>query len=617
MRTIRTVVASSMVAAVLAVAGCSGLGPTATSCTTDDACGASGRCLARTCVADGSPVASIAVPLAITTNRLVLFDGGASADPDPNDAIRSYAWTFAPDAAPCAPPVVADTGPVARVRFACAGRYSVSLVVRDEKGVASPPAVEAFDVGVSTDAPMLTAGADLALGHSCSDGRCTPAGDVALAATTTGAFLGPVTYHWTVEPPPDRALGPTRRLAFSPSADVPNPSVALESDDAALSGDWVFRVEARDAAGVIGTAVTRVSVTNRPPVVTADKLAPVPHVFDAASSRLTASGRVGSVTVTDPDGDPIPVRVVSWVHANDGGGVFEGEDLGSEVTFRVAVDYASPADAGFLIDGPALERAVRIAATDVNGGETVETRAVEISNRPPVLADPAPVQVQVDHSFDAAQGQYRATATLGRWSDPDGDPIWQADPTGDADCSALSLLVDGTSVAICSRAYAGVPAVHLFAGDHVVRSSVRDPWAIAAERPDVIVQIHDRAPVVTNTSGTAPVACTPDEVLCCREAPNGSCLVSPTATTATAFTFAPAVSDPDGDPVEVRFPLGVTPASVVCVAGACPAATAELAAMSTCGTEKPTATISFVASDGASSASGTHTETGSCVAASR
>jgi hypothetical protein len=607
----------SLVLAVTALAGCSGGASTVKGCSTDDACGATGRCLAATCVADTPPVAAIARPGALATFELVSLDGSASADADPGDAITDHAWTITSLDAPCTPPVIADAAETARVRFACAGRYELSLVVRDAKGVASAPAVETITVVDRSGSPLVSAGADVVVAHACSEGRCAPVDPIAMAAAVTGPTSGAARYLWTVEPPPDRPLGPTRRVTLGPSADVAAPEVAIETDDDAISGDWVFRVEVRDDAGLIGTAATRVSVTNRPPVITGVAPETVPHAFDAAAARFTASGAITGVSVTDPDGDPIPARSVSWVHANDGEGVFEGEDLGEAVTFRVAVSSGSPADAQHLIGGAELERAVRLAATDVNGAEELLLVPVVVGNRPPVfIAGSSNGFVITGHSFDAVQLRYRATASVGRWSDPDGDPLAQGAPTGDDDCDTLALLPDGTAVVSCSRAYTGTPAVDQFAHARQLAVSVRDPWAEAAASQAVTLTVTNRPPVAENVSVTEAVVCAQDRDYCCREnGTTGYCYAYATATATTAYSFSPRVTDPDGDPVEVRLPITASPGTLVCTGASCPAASATLPASSDCSTTSaamPSTAITFTATDGDATSTGSHTATAAC-----
>lgn len=607
MRTIRRAGISLVLAANAALSACSGASRAPAGCFANEECGAGGRCTARICVADGAPVAAIARPEALTVFGLFTFDGSASADPDPQDAIRAHRWTFSAADAPCAPPTVADTGPLANVRFACAGRYTVQLVVEDELGVASVPAVETFEVTDSGELSKLTVGPDLVVGHVCAAGRCAPDGVVALTATATGGAATAVAYRWTVTPPSNRPLDGTRRVSFAPSAAVPEPIVTIETDDAAISGDWLFQVEARDAAGVLGTAVTRVSVTNRPPLVTAIAPGPAPHRFDAATSVFTASGAVASVSVIDPDGDPIPSRAVAWLHANDGGHVFEGVDSGSSVSFRIAVPHTTIGDERFLIGGAGLERAIRLTASDVNGDEAVASWPVVVGNRPPVLAAPAPAPLHVSHVYDPSQGLYKATAMLGRWSDPDGDPL-MGGPTGDAGCGALDVLPDGTTVLLCSRPYTGIPQVHLFAGDHPVSETVRDPWA--ASSAPVTVTIDDRAPIVTNTSGVTQVACTKSSY-CCAAA--GTCILYAENYPSTSFPLTPAVTDLDGDPVSVSFSGSTVSSSttIVCANGWCPSVWMKTLGGAEC-YQPPTTEITINASDGALTATGKHFQTPSC-----
>jgi hypothetical protein len=514
--------------------------------------------------------------------------------------------------APCAPPAVAGTGPLAPVRFGCAGRYTVELVVRDQLGAESAPARLAVDVAPYAGTPPVTAGPDVAVGHLCQGEplRCAPDGTLALSATLAAASAqGPVRWRWWVEPPAGRELAADRRVTFTPGPDATAPAVAIETDGTAISGDWVFRVEASDDAGVLGAAATRVSVGNRPPAITAAAPPEAPHAYEAAGPRLVAGDRI-PISVADPDGDPLEPRTVAWHHAGDGdAAVFEGEDLGDALTFRVAVPYGSPADAGFLAGGPGLERTIVVTVADANGEVARAELPVTVGNRAPSVVWGPPVPATAAHAFDAIAGRYRATQELWRVVDPDGDPIWPSGGTGDAVCDRLTLLSDGAAIVECSGPYQTPYDLGAFLGVRAVAPSVADPWTATALDPAQL-SIDNRAPVATSSTVTQVVTCDrpPDDAMCCRWS-GSACVQYPLVIPERTYTVVPKVSDPDGDPVEVVFSAAVTPTHVVCAGGACEVARAVAPAESTCTATQSTSTQTFTATDGSGATSATATFT--------
>ncbi len=585
--------------AALAVQGCGSSPPPAPSCADDAGCPSTARCVAQRCVVNSAPSASVALPGgALETNVVLAFDGSGSSDPDAGDSVTSYSWTFRSVAAQCAPPAVAGTGPTAQVRFACAGRFAVDLSVKDEMLAPSPVATVEFDVAAYSGSPLVVAGADVSIGHACSGTPllCQMDAPASLSATVTGA-IGTVAYHWTALPPTGRELANDRRVVFTPSADDAAPAVAVETDGIGISGDWIFEVEARDEAGLLGTAQTRVSIGNRDPVVAATTV-PIPnHAF--AGTQLSASGEI-QASVTDPDGDPISSRTVTWHHAGDGTAQFTGNDLGSTITFAIVVPYAERSDAAFLIGGTGLHRSVELAVQDVNGAAASRTWPIVVGNRPPVLVS-NPAAFSVDHSYDAVAGRYLATASLSTWSDPDGDPLVHVGATGDSACSSIAVSAAGLATASCALAYAGTPAVANFAGNRVVTQRISDFWAEAATS-SVSFAILNRAPSITSTAvfsfrGT----CT--RGTCCVSN-GGECINWSWSFQATTKTVPSRFADPDGDPLDVVVGSsgGVTAVQpLVCLPAACDVVL-SYPQMSVCGVES--ATLPLSAGDGAATTTG-------------
>jgi hypothetical protein len=499
-------------------------------CASDDQCPAGSRCRSGMCVSGGPPTAAIRPLGAVETFALVELDGAGSGDPDTDDGLADHVWTIQSLTAPCAPPEVAGHDPLARVRFGCPGRYEVSLVVRDGAGLESPPAAVEVDVTPSTHAPIVAAGPDLATDHVCSGEPlvCRPADPVVLTAS---AALSGVTLTWSAEPPPGRGLDDgARRVRFAQAAG--GTAAFIESGGAGISGDWIFRVEARDGYGVLGAAHTRVSVRNRAPVITASAPGEFPHGYDAVRRVLTASGQI-PWSVHDPDGDPVEVTA-TWRHVGDGGAPFTGALTVGSVAFAVEVPYAAPEDALRLRGGEGLSRTIELFARDPNGGDGRAILPVQIGNRPPVPAG-GTVDLRVPHTFDPETSRYLASARLGAWTDPDGDPLL-AGP-GAAPCEALSV-VDGTVEVECAVPFDGVPAVEKLAGRRSVPVRVRDPWSDASAVAVHTVEILNAPPQLAYTKSLATLRYT--------------FLGYPGwRIDAAAFDLWPQVSDPDGDPLLV------------------------------------------------------------------
>jgi hypothetical protein len=525
-------------------------------CQSDAQCAADARCTSGVCTAGTRPVASVRPVGSVQAYALVSLDGSGSDDPDGD--LGEHVWTIRALDAPCAPPEVASRTALAQVRFGCPGRYEVLLTVRDALGLESEPARQEVAVVPATGAPAVTAGPDLAVDHRCSGTPvlCRPEG---LLRLTASASTG-LSVRWTVQPPADRPLDAARRVRLLPDAGALAPEVELVSDDTAISGDWVFQVEARDAYGVVGSAATRVSVRNRPPVVTLAPATAFPHTFDAGRSAFLASGALGW-TVVDPDGDAVDLAGI-WRHLGDGdASTFDGDFVGTTVTFSVLVPYARPEDALGLRGGAGLLREIDLVATDSSGAVGRAAGQVLIGNRPP-LALTGPYDTAVPHRFDAARSSYVAVARVGTASDPDGDPVFGTS-IGAGPCATTS--VQGSEALVeCAAPYDGVPAVQRLAGRRTYAPAVRDPWEDGAATPPRTLDILNTAPTFTASSLPA-TTCVRGNIM----APN--CYRVPDV----SFSVQPRATDPDGDPVRfdatpARLGGTVTPASASCVGQDCP-----------------------------------------------
>ena len=157
---------SSLPLALALLAACSGgAGRAPLDCDTDADCPTASRCIRSACVANAAPLAAISAPAAAEAYALVTLDGSGSSDPDDGDGAVAFAWTVSAIDAPCEPPVVAGTGPLARIRFGCAGRHAVQLVVTDRMGARSAPALQEVAVVPATGGSLLTVGPDVVTGH--------------------------------------------------------------------------------------------------------------------------------------------------------------------------------------------------------------------------------------------------------------------------------------------------------------------------------------------------------------------------------------------------------------------------------------------------------------------
>jgi hypothetical protein len=551
----------------IGLGGCSGGGAPAT-CATGMQCPATSRCIESACVGNTAPTARFAAPAApIEAFELVSLDGSDSSDPDEGDAITSFAWTARALTASCEPPVIAGTGATAQLRFGCAGRYAIELVVTDQLAAQGEPRTVEIEVAEPSAPSRVQVSPDSAVDHSCS-GDPTLCRSATVSLWATAPDLTGVAFRWTVQAPPGRPLGQDRRAVFLPGPDVDATSFSIESDGGAISGDWVLRVEARDAVGVVGAATTRVSVRNRDPIVTGTALASYPHVFEGVSARFVSVGMV-PFSVVDPDGDPLEPVHATFRHLADRGGSFDGVVAAGEVTFRIEVPYATPEDALGLIGGPGLQRTVELFVRDVNDGTGTASFAIEVGNTPPAPVGTA-ATLTVPHTFDPLTQRYVASVSLPSWADPEGDPLFVVS-AGPAPCDSVQLF-GANPVVECSVAYEGTPAVGAIAGARSVQVVLADPWAAGAEPPSYTLNILNRPPSLEPVPTPSSITCT--RTSCCDyEAELRLCLAYNTYVSAIEITAAPVVSDPDGDPVLVTAKStsggSVTPAARTCLPGEC------------------------------------------------
>lgn len=470
----------------------------ATGCKADSQCPAASRCTSGVCSADSRPVAAI-LPLGVVEEfALVTLDGSGSGDADGD--LSEHLWSIRSIDAPCAPPEIASRTALTPVRFACSGRYEVTLTVADALGMSSDPVQREVTVRPSTATPLVVAGQDLATDHVCSGPSflCRTTKEVRLRATAaSGAQV-----RWTVQPPVERPLDAHRRVTFEVDGATGDVLARIVTDGTAIAGDWIFRAEVTDEFGVVGADVTRVSVRNRPPVITFAPPAPFQHAFDAARSIFTSEGVV-TFGIVDPDGDPFTVEGI-WRHVGDGDQAwFDGDFDGTSVFFSVEVPYTAPEDGRRLRGGAGLVREIELRALDANRQAGVAVIPIEIGNRPPVPAG-GTYDATVPHRFDPVQRRYVAAVRVGTFVDPDGDPL--VDSTASGLCGTLR--VEGNAVtAECAAPFEDVASLAQLVGTRTFPVAPRDLWEPPTTVPYHTVEIQNAAPRFVTVTPNGPTYC--------------------------------------------------------------------------------------------------------------
>lgn len=589
---------SLILAAALGSACASPSGPTPAACTVDDQCGPSARCNGTACVENARPLAEFSSRGELVASAEIVLDASASRDPDDRDGITSYVWSVASADAACSGPAITSTARTVSVRFGCAGHWDVRLTVLDTKLLESLPVTHSLAVTERTGPAIVTAGDDVQVAHKCSGSplRCTTATAVNLSATLDSqAALG---VRWSVQPPAGRELDAGRRVRFVPDASALSPQAIIETDGTAISGDWVFRVEALVGADVLASDVTRVSVSNRPPVARGESLASFPHEYSAESQVFSVVGAI-PVVVSDPDGDPV-IRNVSVHHTGDGDSVFQATDGATAIAFSILVPRASPL---WLIGAPELSRTIQLDVTDVNGGAaTPAVFPVVVSNNPPQARSASAANLL--HTYDAVKQRLLAAPTLGNWTDPDGDPLDHEVTMTDAaaaDCPTSSLLSSGTIRLNCQKRWTSTGSLAAFLAPRVAEVVVGDPWtALPARR--IELQVTNRPPAASSKFSTRP------GVHCTTGAGSGYCGgggsgTPPRTNVYDAFTETvtlTGLSDPDGDPLEIVPAAGSTNVTGSSCSGTRPCTLRYREGSTEFCTSIPSGIIHFTATDGAS-----------------
>jgi hypothetical protein len=562
-------------------------------------------------VANLPPVAVIQAPASFGSNQPVVFRGGGSHDEDAGDSVTAWAWKVSPPPGTtgCEPIPASGSGADLTVVFPCGGDHTVSLTVTDSLGLSSPEETVRAHVEATLDPPRVSAAADVSVDHRCAGTPlvCTPwdgySSTVALSASGTAPPGATFTFRWSVELPPELASQPPPRITFTPDETAAAPRVLIETAGTAIAGRYTFVVAATDSRGMVAVAQERVTVGNRPPVISAGGVLPLPHAYAPATRSFVATGETPAATWSDPDGDPVTPVGFSSSHAGDGGSLFDVQGQGDRARITVVVPFGQPSDASWLI-GPDVHRRVDLVVADANGARASTGWDVVILNRAPRLGTAVP-STSVDHTFDAAARRYVAQAPLSTWVDDDGDPLSLA-VAGDPLCPGLEER-QGTAWVTCGAAWSGVPAAGTIAGIHSVTVSSRDPFE-AGPSQATSLEVRNRAPRLLAVASAIGAACTISSKCCVYDSEIGVC-------GQRDYTLAPAsasvslVVDDDGDPLDLAaVPSGACLSSSM-PAQPCPATGCQVG-LSTCGTgwvcgaNDPTWTLSLTASDGLGSVSG-------------
>lgn len=451
----------------------------------------------------GTPLRCVAASGADETVQL----GATASDPD-GDPL-AWEWTAFPPPVPAGAaspaarfvsgatsyaPVVAiesDGGPIA-------GAWRFRVRVTDATGLVAQ-AVQLVQVGNAP--PQIVPGTAAPLPHRYDAGTYRATGELPFAVVDpdgdpTAAAVA------VVEP------GATCTSSGTPVATGASVSVACAAPADLIGPARVARIVASDPNGGQAVADLPVAIGNRPPVVRAAGADPAPallwfdhgvRAYDGVE-RFFASD-ASPFVAEDPDGDPVaapalravvdPSRPFSTARVwTDGTGTTRFElttPLHSPQEFRSADGRT-----GFTLEGSASDPWTSSAALRI---------PVAIRNRPPGL-EPLAATVAVPHRYDAAQGAYLASARLGPFSDPDGDPV----TAGPAAAAAGPCVAEGAGTSLdvrCAVAYlpaSGPPALAQLVGLREAPAAISDPWEAATGAARV--EIGNRAPSTWDQSFT-------------------------------------------------------------------------------------------------------------------
>jgi hypothetical protein len=160
-----------------------------------------------------------------------------------------------------------------------------------------------------------------------------------------------------------------------------------------------------------------------------------------------------------------------------------------------------------------------------------------------------------------------ARAQLDGWTDPDGDPLFAAEP-GPAPCETITF-ERGVATVECSAPFTGTPAANAITVTRTVPIRATDPWALASTAPALAMTVTNRAPTLSFAVSDSTAYCTSSEADCYSD---GVLIGKRLTIHGGTFKATPIWNDPDGDPISLHLEEvdgSVSPTDALCVGESC------------------------------------------------
>ncbi|MEW5826002.1 MAG: PKD domain-containing protein [Candidatus Bipolaricaulota bacterium] len=313
-------------------------------------------------IANRLPTAAFTVaPPVPDTGASTSFDASSSRDED--GTLATYVWDFDGDGTDD----FTTSDPIVSHRIERCGIVTPRLVVHDDAGGRSLPAIVSLDVNCAPTAQFSVSSFALDETQTFSVGACGFDADGTLAQ-----------WHWS----------------FGDGAEADSQTASHVYADA---GEYAVVLVVTDDRGAEGQAEAVISVRNLPPTVS---------LSAAAASLETGTAFSFSATAVDPSPTG---RVVAYLWDLDGDGTWDAETAAGATT-RTYDD-----DGSF---------SVRVAARDDDGAESVATLAIQVKNRTPrvdhVVASPPSPADGDEVAFSATGFDPDGTIAVWRWEFGDG-----------------------------------------------------------------------------------------------------------------------------------------------------------------------------------------------------